>query len=392
MNFSGRLGQQKCSGDPFYRLGRVVYYNEFFDASRDRKANPMLSPASLPDLPTLPASPRVLISRMGAIGDAIRTLPVACCLRDHFPDAYLGWVVESQAAPMVRGHKALDCVIELEQGWYTSPSGLRAARAALIEHRFDLAIDCQGNTKSSLAGKLAGASTRIGFRGKHAIGFSRFFNNEKVTPVFHHLVDRSLELLTSLGIHHPEVRFDLPLAEDDRKWANRYRASLRAARVAILNPGGSWPSKLWEADRFASTARYLADRYGYHSLVVWGSFEERLMAEKIVELSERTATLAPDTSLNTLAALIETADLFLSGDTGPLHMAVAVGTRTIGLYGPTRPGDSGPYEQVALQMEYEAGSRRHRRSADNRAMRAIGVEHVCAVIDEMHTRSIARAA
>lgn len=332
-------------------------------------------------------APRILISRMSAIGDAILTLPVACCLRDHFPDAYIGWVVETKAAPMVRGHRALDTVIELQRGWFTSLHGLRQTRAMLCEHRFDIAIDCQGNTKSALAGKLSGAVCRIGFSGKHAGELSGLLNNERVAPVFHHITDRSLELLTPLGIHHPQVRWDLPLDAGDRAWAEGFRNTIRTPRVAILNPGGTWRSKLWEADRFASTARYLADRYGYHSLVAWGSFDERLMAEEIVALSESTASLAPNTTLKTLAALIETADLFLSGDTGPLHMAVAVGTPTIGLYGATRPGDSGPYEQAALQLQYEAGSRRHRRNASNRAMRAIGVEHVCAVIDDMHHRA-----
>lgn len=385
MTFSRFNGQQKCSGDPFCKIGRLQG-ERTFDDSRDRKANDM------DDLTANLTAPRILISRMSAIGDAILTLPVACSLREHFPDAYLGWVVESKAAPMVRGHRALDCVIELNRGWFTSPSGIRAARAELRSHHFEIAIDCQGNTKSALAGKLAGASRRIGFTGKHAMELSRFFTNEKVAPVFHHITDRSLELLTPLGIHHPQVRFDLPLDDADRNWAAGYRQSIRSQRVAILNPGGTWPSKLWEADRFASTARYLADRYGYHSLVVWGTFEERLMAEEIVELSDSTASLAPDTSLKTLAALTQTADLFLSGDTGPLHMAVAVETRTIGLYGATRPGDSGPYGQVALQMQYESGSRRHRRNADNQAMRAIGVEHVCAVIDEMHAATYSRAA
>ena len=110
------------------------------------------------------------------------------------------------------------------------------------------------------------------------------------------------------------------------------------------------------------------------------------MAEKIVELSEGAATLAPDTDLHHLAALIETADLFISADTGPLHIAVAVGTSTIGLYGATQPGASGPYGQVAIQKAYESGTRRHRRAADNSAMRQIGVEHVCEAIDELQAK------
>lgn len=329
---------------------------------------------------------------MSAIGDAILTLPVACCLRDHFPNAHIGWVIEHKAAPMVRGHESIDEVIELPRGWFTSLSGIRETRRVLREQCFDITIDCQGNTKSSLACYLSGAARRIGFAGKHAMELSRCFNNEKVTPVFHHITDRSLELLTPLGIHHPQVRWALPIDQHDLDWANQFRGKIRSPRVAILNPGGTWPSKLWEADRFAATSRYLADRYGYHSLVVWGTFDERLMAEQIVESAEGTATLAPDTSLKTLAALIKTSDLFISGDTGPLHMSVAAGTRTIGLYGATKPGDCGPYNQVALQKQYESGTRRHRRSADNTAMKAIGVEHVCEIIDKMHSADIARAA
>ncbi len=331
-------------------------------------------------------APRILISRMSAIGDAILTLPVACALREHYPAAHIAWVVEKKAAPMVRGHQSLDAVFELERGWFTSPSGIREVGKILRPHRFDLAIDCQGNTKSSLAGWLSGARRRIGYAGRHGGELSRFFNNIRVTPVFNHLTDRSLELLIPLGIHSPKVRWQLPLSELARTWAARWRRTVPTQRLAVLNPGGTWASKLWEANRFAATAKYLYDRYGYRSAIVWGTFDERLMAEQIVEQSGGTAVLAPDTDLHHLASLIETADLFISGDTGPLHMSVAVGTATIGLYGATRPGDSGPYGQIALQQAYEAGSRRHRRSADNRAMREIKVEHVCAKIDELETR------
>ncbi len=337
--------------------------------------------------------PRILISRMSAIGDAILTLPVACALRDEMPESYIAWVVEEKAAPMVRGHQTLDAVIQLQRGWFTSPSGVREARQLLRQHRFDISIDCQGNTKSSLAGWLSGARQRIGYAGRHGGELSRLLNNTRVTPVFNHLTDRSLELLIPLGIHSPKVRWKLPLPDVARNWAARWRRTISANQLAVLNPGGTWPSKLWEADRFAVTARYLQDHYGYRSAVVWGTPDERAMAEQIVNRAHGSAVLAPDTDLHHLASLIETADLFISGDTGPLHMAVAVGTATIGLYGATRPGDSGPYGQIAIQQAYERGSRRHRRNADNTAMRAIQVEHVCTAIDDLESkRQLLRAA
>jgi lipopolysaccharide heptosyltransferase I len=332
------------------------------------------------------ATPRVLICRLSAIGDAILTLPVACALRRHFPKAYIAWVVEKKAAPMIRKHQALDEVIELERGWFTSFRGIRQAREELRSHRFDVTIDCQGLTKSSLAGWISGAPKRIGFSGCRGGELSRVLNNTLVKPVFNHVTDRSLELLIPLGVHSPKVHWKLPIPETARSWATRWRRTIPSSSLAVLNPGATWDSRLWEPDRFAATAKYMRDRYGYRSVAAWGTATERAMSEKIVELSDGAATLAPDTDLHHLAALVETADLFISGDTGPLHMAVAVGTSTIGLYGATRPGDSGPYGQVAIQIAYENGSRRHRRAADNAAMRQIGVEHVCQAIDDLEAK------
>ena len=330
--------------------------------------------------------PRILISRMSAIGDCILTLPVACALRRAMPDAYLGWVVERKAAPMIRGHECLDAVIELPRGWFTHRRGRQGAKSLLRSHQFDVSIDTQGLTKSALAGYLAGATLRIGYAGRHGGELSRWINNHRVTTAFPHIVDRSLELLGPLGLHQPQVTFKLPLDGPARRWARRYRRDLRCARLAVLNPGGTWPSKLWPPERFAEVARQIAAAYGYQSLVVWGSDAERVMADEIVERSQGACVLGPATDLHHLAALIETADLFVSGDTGPLHMAVAVDTPTIGLYGATRPGDSGPYRQTALQNAYEGGTRRHRRKADNSAMRAITVDDVVRAIDPIARR------
>ena len=329
-------------------------------------------------------TPRILIARMSAIGDAILTMPVACALRAHFPGAFLGWVVEKKAAPMVREHPAVDEVIELERGWFTSLRGIRNTKAILRGYRFDTSIDCQGLTKSAMAGWLAGARTRIGYLGKHGGEITPWLNNRFVQPTSSHIVDRSLELLRPLGIETPRVDWQMPIPESARNWASDWRRTLPAQRVAILNPGATAASKMWEPDRFGQLAQIIHKRHGYRSVAVWGGATERQMAEWIVRHSGGTAMLAPDTNLHQLAALIDQSDLFVSGDTGPLHMAVALAVPTIGLYGATRPGDSGPYQQIALQNAYESGSRRHRRRADNTAMRQIHVSDVCAAIDKIH--------
>lgn len=333
------------------------------------------------DIPV--SRPNFLISRMSAIGDTILTLPVACALRDHFPDARICWVVENKSAPMVHEHRAIDEVVVLERGWFTSPRRLRNARAQLRQLNIDASFDCQGMTKSALACYLSGAKHRVGYAGKCAREISGWFSNVTVQPVFHHLTDRSLELLTPLGIHSPTIRWDLPVAQQAQAWAKRYRATLSANKIAILNPGATWHSKRWLPERFGAVARYLKDRYDYTSVAVWGTSLDRSMASDIVSSSGGAALMAPETDLQHLAAMIGTADLFISNDTGPLHMAVAVGARTIGLYGATRPGDCGPYGQTAIQMAFESGSARQRRNASNAAMCAIGVEHVCEAIDKI---------
>ncbi|SRR6056297_125688 len=329
-------------------------------------------------------SPRVLISRMSAIGDTILTLPVAGALRDAYPDAFIAWVVEKKSAAMVRNQSFLDAVVELDRGWFTSPRGIASARRRLRKLDVDTAIDCQGNTKSALACWLSGAKRRIGHAGYHGGELSRFLNNVLLPTSKPHLTDRSLGLLEPLAIKQPRIRWQLPVPVEATAWAGTWRRRF-PGRVAILNPGASWASKLWEMDRFGAVAAYLATEHQTRSVVIWGNAREREWAEEIVEMSGGTAILAPDTNLLHLAALLGTAELFISGDSGPMHMAVAMGTKTIGLHGSTRAEDSGPYgpPHIALQREYLEGNRRQRRAANNAAMRAITVEDVCQTIDRL---------
>ncbi len=160
----------------------------------------------------------------------------------------------------------------------------------------------------------------------------------------------------------------------------------------MINPGASWDSKLWPAERFATVVRHLGDQHGAPSVVAWAGKRERQWAETIVSASSGHAVVAPNTSLVELAALLRGARIFLSADTGPLHMAAAVGTPSVGLYGPTRPADCGPYGAhcVAIQEYYQGGGRRERRRANNDAMRAITIDRVCQACDRMLARDTMR--
>jgi ADP-heptose:LPS heptosyltransferase len=162
----------------------------------------------------------------------------------------------------------------------------------------------------------------------------------------------------------------------------------------VLNPGAGWPSKLWPLDRYAAVARHLADR-GLGSVVVWGSDRERAWAESIVSAAKASNVLvAPPTSLPELTAVLKAARLFIGSDTGPLHLAAAVGTPSIGLFGSSLGSSAGPYGfgQITLQSAFDNSPTRKRRGADNWAMRRIGVEMVTRACDEQLQRPAKDAA
>lgn len=328
--------------------------------------------------------PRVLIARTSAIGDTILTAPVACRIRDAFPDAFVAWVVEEKSAAFVVDHPAIDEAVVLPRGWFTDWSKLRDARRRLRSLRVDIAIDCQGLTKTALACWLSGARVRVGLRGDHGRELSTWMNNRLVEPNRPHVTDRSLALVESIGAlvdSGDRPRWDLPqdaaAARRVGSWlAGQPRLTDAPGGFAVINPGASWDSKLWENDRFATLARRLLDAEGLPSVVVWGGEREHGWALAIAAASGGAAVAAPRTSLVELAELLRQARLVVSPDTGPMHLAVAVGAPTVGLFGVTRPEECGPYgwPHEAVQRRYHDGSRRERRGADNSAMREIGVD------------------
>jgi len=330
-------------------------------------------------------SPRILIVRLSAIGDAIQTMPVACALRERFPDAFLAWAVETRAAALLRGHEALDELIELPRGWLKSPGGMWRLRRRLRDLRFDVTIDVQSLTKSAVLAWLSGAKRRIGFGNPGGRELSKWFNNQRVDPKTTHVVDRYLELLRPLGVESPAVRFQVPEHEADRVAAERIIGELGiGAGFAIVNPGAGWPSKLWPAERYAAVARHLGNARHLPTLVAWAGQAERAMADQIAA-GGSMVSIAPPTALPELAALARRAKLFIGADTGPLHLAAAVGTPCVGLYGPWPAARHGPYgpQHIALQKMFFEGSARARRTAPAIYMESITAEMVCEACDKI---------
>ncbi len=320
---------------------------------------------------------RILITRLSAVGDCILTMPVACALRRRFPDAFLTWVAEPGAAKLLRGHECLDELIVVKKGWLKSPSLVWKLRGQLRRLRPDITVDPQGLTKSSIVAYLSGAKRRIGFAKPRGRELSTWLNNELRQPTKQHLVDCQLELLQSLGVTAPAVRFRVPREVAAIEAMVTYLKAIdQTSDFVVINTGAGWYSRVWPAERYGAVARHLGEKHGLPTIVVWAGPRERAWAHETAELSGGHATLAPPTSLAELAELLRRAKLYIGSDTGPMHLAAAVGTRCVALFGTTRPQDSGPYgsQHVCVQEYYQAGTCRQRRKASNDAMRAIRVE------------------
>lgn len=346
-----------------------------------------LSQIAMQALPAIGSHPRILITRLSAIGDCVHTLPLVPALRSKFPGAFIAWVAQPGGASLLEGLDGLDELIVVPRDWMKSLRTLRATRRELLTHQFEMAIDPQSLTKSSLLGWLSGARVRIGFTKGQGRELSPYLSTIQVKPKTEHVVDRYLELLEPLGITQPSVAFGVPEQQHANSVANQIRSKAGLTQFALLNPGAGWNSKLWPHKRYAEVAKHLYQRHELRSLVIWAGDKERAWAREVVDIASGAALLAPNTSLPDLAALCRQAKLFVGSDTGPLHLAAAVGTPCVGMYGPTQIGVCGPYGEghEALQGR-SAGSKASKRGDDNAAMASIEVGHVGDACDRILAR------
>ena len=321
--------------------------------------------------------PKILITRLSHIGDCVLTLPMVNCIKDRFPNSVISWAIESPTQKLLAGHQAVDEFIVVPKAWMKKPSNWSDLRRKFKQRKFDIAIDPQGITKSAMLGWISGAKKRIGIKGQWGRELSPWLNNQLVETKETHLVDRSLELLAAIkdfGDSKKPSRYDFPLPETAINFCSEFLAKEGLTRFTIINPGASWASKRWDNERFGSVGSWLFRHRGLRSVLTWAGSEEKSMVEEIAAFDSEAFVIAPSTDLPQLAAMLSLADMFIGCDTGPLHIAAAVGTPCVGLYGTTRPQDSGawPYAEptphVAVQKWHQSGSCRKRRSAANDAM------------------------
>src|SRR5687767_862402 len=296
---------------------------------------------------------RILIVRLSALGDIVHALPVLRRLRQTYPEAGIDWLVEENYAATLSLASGLSRRIIVRAkseiagaGAVSFAAGMGYMRAAsfLRGQRYDVALDLQGLLKSAVWARASGARRVIGFDRDHLREplAASFYTDTVMPDASGHVMRKNLSILHALQIEPGPLELSVvPHATPEM---------IRTIQIAggsngyiVINPGAAWPNKCWPPDRFAALAKSLRDRTGLHSLVTWGP-KERELADAVSQASGGAATPAPATTITDLAALMRSAALVISGDTGPLHIGAAVGAPIVGLFGPTRPERNGPWE------------------------------------------------
>jgi lipopolysaccharide heptosyltransferase I len=309
---------------------------------------------------------RVLIVRLGALGDIVHAIPVAAALRRAFPDARIDWLVSAKHREILDLVPVIDRrLVVNDRGDANGGSSLLSAIRELRTAHYDVAIDLQGLIKSALLARASGAPRVAGFTASYARErLARLFYTDVYDPgrgglydprETRHVVDINLGLLTVLGID--AVRAEFPIDEVESAPAQQVRERT-GGRYALLNPGAAWPNKRWPPARLSEVASALRDRHDLMSVVLWGPGEEPL-AREVVAGAPGAALLSPPTTVADIVAMSRGAALMVSGDTGPTHIASAIGTPIVGIYGPTRPARNGPLSPHDVTVSRDASCECH---------------------------------
>lgn len=281
---------------------------------------------------------RLLVVRLGSLGDLVHALPAVAAIRRAHPHAVIDWFVDQVHRDFLDLVPILSSVVVLRQ---PTLSGWLDARRELRRRQYEVAIDFQGLIKSAALARASGAPRVIGFNRNAAREplAALFYTDRVATSDSGHVIDKNLRLAAVTGA--PVDRRDFPLVPPPSQALDGLRAAIGSDFV-VINPGAAWPNKRWPADRFGRIAAWLRDAHGLRSVVLWGPGEESL-ASAVVHAASGAAIAAPPTSLGDLVAILGEARLMVSGDTGPTHIAGAVGVPIVSLFGPTTPGRNGPW-------------------------------------------------
>ena len=327
---------------------------------------------------------RVGIVMMSAVGDAVHVLPLLTALKRHAPDVRVTWVLQPGAAALVRGHWAVDEIIEFDRsrGWRAYP----AVRRVLSTQQFDLVLALQVYFKAGIVTSFMHAPVKLGFDRARARDLNWLFTTQRLPAQDgQHVQDQYFEFLDVLGIQHEPVIWDLGPWTHEREWQREFFATFDRP-IAPIVVATSKAEKDWLPERWAETCEALWSDFGLQPLLVGGRSPRELAAEKaILERARVPVVSALGSGLRNLVSILDGAAVVLSPDTGPLHMAVALNRPVISLMGYTNPKRVGPYRRFhdLLIDAYGDFGERYPISMENRPgrMQRITVRDVLTKVD-----------
>lgn len=327
----------------------------------------------------------MLIVRIGAMGDVLHALPAVAALKKMLPEYWVGWVVEPRwlplltavsAGPLVAAGAAIPLVdqsyLAATREWKRRPisretfAEIASLKRGLRSSQFDLCVDMQGSIRSAVIGRMAGAEEFAGPAVPREAP-AQWMYEKKIATASAHVIEQGCELLGgALGMTLLPARVDFPLDEATERACDAMLTRLlpEGGPFALVAPTAGWGAKQWPAERFGAVAAELGRR-GYRTLVN-ASGEYDPIAQSVVGASEGYSAAAAG-SLSQLIALTRRASIVIAGDTGPLHLAAALGRPVVALFGPTDPARNGPYGTRANVLRHGQERRNHKRLADPEA-------------------------
>jgi heptosyltransferase I len=299
---------------------------------------------------------RIAIIKPSALGDIIHSLPVLSALRCRYPDAYIAWVVNHSYEALLQGHPDLNATIPFFRG--ASQSGLFKAIWTYGEfvrrfrgQHFDLVIDLQGLLRSGLMSGSSGARRRVGLSTARE-GATLFYTDVVPVADFNaiHAVDRYWLVAEAFGVGAAPKVFRVPIPEVERRWAENFLSDCPRPWMAMA-VGSRWETKRWPPEHFAALAQKAFAYAGGTVLFVGGRDETPLARATAEQLAGATRDLTGQTSLPRLAAILNRADVMIANDTGPLHLAAALGRPVVAPFTCTKVLLNGPYGAEASAVE-----------------------------------------
>lgn len=291
---------------------------------------------------------RLLVIKLRAVGDIVLSTIVTRNLRLAFPDARIDYLVEAPYVDTVTGNPFVDTVIIYDRRTMNGIDLIRSVR----RESYDLIIDLFGNPRTAVLTRLSGAPHRVGFRFRNRTYAYNIVAEPRGGEV--HNTQFNLDALAALGVDIQDRNIYFHITPEGDTYIDEWlrSQSLEGKFLVGVNPGGGWYTKRWGADRFASLCDLIVERYGVEVIILWGPGEAGLV-EDIRKLMRHTPRVPPRTTLKQLGALLKRCRFLVSNDSGPMHIATAVGTAVLGIYGPTNPRLQGPYGEGHLVIRNE---------------------------------------